>query len=81
LIGVQPDGRVIEIESRDVDFIKNEYHSKGVVNKDLEFFQLVDLEGDAPSGLVENEEEISQSPRDNGSDLSPSGSTLLEEDS
>jgi hypothetical protein len=35
----------------------------------------------APSSLVENEEEISQSSRDSGSDLLPNGSTPLEDDS
>jgi hypothetical protein len=81
LIREQPDGRVTKIESQDVDFIKNEYPSMGEVYKDLELYELVDQEGDTPSSLVENEEEISQSPRDNGSDLPPSGSTPLEEDS
>jgi hypothetical protein len=81
LIGEQLDGRVTEIESRDVDFIENEYPSMGEVNKDLELYELMDQEGDTPCSLVENEEEISQSPKDNGSDLPPSGSTPLEKDS
>jgi hypothetical protein len=33
------------------------------------------------SNLVENQEEIPETPRDSGSDLQPSGSALLEEDS
>jgi hypothetical protein len=59
LIGEQPDGRVTEIESRDVDFIENKYPSMGEVNKDLELYELMDQEGDTQSSLVENEEEIS----------------------
>ena len=81
LIGEQPDGRVTETESQDVDFIENEYPTKGEVNKDLELYELVDQDRDAPSSLVKNVEEISQSPRDSGNDLPPSGSTPLEEDS
>lgn len=45
--GEQPDGSVIEIESRDVDFLKENFPSKGDVRRELE-----------PSHLVENEEEI-----------------------
>jgi hypothetical protein len=42
LLGEQLDGRVIEIESRDVDFIENEYPSRGEVNKHMELHDLVD---------------------------------------
>ncbi|GLT53692.1 hypothetical protein SLA2020_269470 [Shorea laevis] len=78
LVGEQLDGSVTEIESRDVDFIEDEFPSRSEVNKDLELYELVDQEGDTSSSLIENGKEISQSLRDSVSDLPPSGSTPLE---
>ena len=42
LIGKQHDRRVTEIELQDVDFIEDEFLSKGEVNKDLGLYELVD---------------------------------------
>lgn len=87
LIGEQTDGRVTKIESRDVDFIEDEFPTRGEVERNLEFYETMDREKSAPSRLVENDEEIPQTPRDNGSDLPrsgsipPSGSIPLEVDS
>jgi transposase InsO family protein len=81
LIGEQPDGSVTEMESRDVDFIENEFPSRGEVDKDLTLYEMMDPNEGAPSSLVENQEEILETPRDSGSDLQPSGSAPLEEDS
>uniref|UniRef100_A0A2N9GE70 CCHC-type domain-containing protein n=1 Tax=Fagus sylvatica TaxID=28930 RepID=A0A2N9GE70_FAGSY len=81
LISEQPDGSVNEVESRDVDFIENEFPSRGDVDKDLTLYKMMDPNEDAPSSLVENQEEILETPRDSGSDLQPNGSAPLEEDS
>jgi hypothetical protein len=81
LIGEQTDGRVTEIESRDVDFIEDEFPTRGEVERNLEFYETMDREESALSRLVENDEEIPQTPRDSGSDLPPSGSIPLEVDS
>ena len=81
LIDEQPDGSVTEVESLDVDFIENEFPSRGEVNKDLTLYEMLDPNEGASSNLVKNQEEIPETPRDSGSDLQPSGSTPLEEDS
>jgi hypothetical protein len=81
LIGEQPDGSVTEVESRDVDFIENEFPSRGEVDKDLTLYEMMDPNEGAPSSLVKNQEEILETPRDSGSDLQPSRSVSLEEDS
>ena len=41
---------------------------------------MMDQEEDAPSRLVEDKEEIPETPKDNGSDSQASGSTQLEVD-
>jgi hypothetical protein len=81
LIGEQTDGRVTEIESRDVDFIEDDFPTKGEVDRNLELYKALDQEKGTLSGLVENEEEIPQTLRDSGSDLPPCGSIPLVKDS
>ena len=81
MIGEQPNGSVTEVESRDIDFIENEFPSRGEVDKDLTLYEMMDPNEGAPSSLIENQEEILETPRDSGSDLQPSGSAPLEEDS
>jgi hypothetical protein len=44
-------------------------------------YEMMDPNEGTPSSLVENQEEILETPRDSGSDLQSSGSALLEEDS
>jgi len=44
LIGEQTDGRVTEIESRDVDFIEDEFPTRGEVERNLEFYETMDRE-------------------------------------
>ena len=81
LTGEQLDGSVTEVESRDVEFVENEFPSRCEVDKDLTLYEMMDRNRGAPSSLVENQEEIPKIPRDSGSDLQPSGSAPLEEDS
>ena len=80
LIGEQLDGSVTELESRDVDFIESEFPNIGEVEKNLTLYEMMDQEVGAPSRLVEDKEEIPETPRDSGSDSQPSGSTPLEVD-
>jgi hypothetical protein len=56
LIGEQTDGRVTEIESRDMDFIEDEFPTRGEVERNLEFYETMDREQGALSRLVENDE-------------------------
>lgn len=77
LIGKQSDGSVTEIESRDVDFIEDEFPSKGEVDRSLELHEIVEQEESASRNLVENEEEILQAPTNYKKDLNPSGRTPL----
>ena len=69
LIGEQPDGSMTELESRDVDFIESEFPNIGEVEKNLTLYEMMDQEVGAPSRLVEDKEEIPETPKDSGSDL------------
>uniref|UniRef100_A0A2N9FRW6 CCHC-type domain-containing protein n=1 Tax=Fagus sylvatica TaxID=28930 RepID=A0A2N9FRW6_FAGSY len=82
MYGEHPNGGMTEIESRDIDFIETDFPSIGDANRDLDLYELEEDEGTLPSsseggGLV---------PRpviaeDSGSDLQPSGSITLDQDS
>jgi hypothetical protein len=82
MYGEHPNGGMTEIESRDIDFIETDFPSIGDANRDLDLCELEEDEGTLPSsseggGLV---------PRlviaeDSGSDLQPSGSITLDQDS
>ena len=80
LRGEQPHGSVTELESRDVYSIESEFPNKCEVEKNLTLYEMMDQEGGAPSGLIEDKEEILETPRDSRSDSQPSGSTPLEAD-
>ena len=82
MYGERPNGGMTGIELRDIDFIQTYFHSIGDANRDLDLYELEEDEGTLPSssegwGLV---------PRlviakDSGSDLQPSGSITLDQDS
>ena len=57
-VGEQPNGSVIEIESRDVGFLEEDFPSRGEVTREVELYEMEDLLKGAPSSLVENEEII-----------------------
>ena len=80
LIGEQSNGSVTELEPRNVDFIESEFPNKGEVEKNLTLYEMKDQEGGIPSRLVEDKEEIPETPKDSGSDSQLSGSTPLEVD-
>ena len=67
-----------ELESHDFDLIESEFPNKGEVEKNLTLYEMMDQEGGTPSRLVEDKEEIPETPRDSGRNLKPSGSTPLE---
>ena len=72
---------MIEVESEDMDFIENEFLTKGRVDKILELYEMIYQKEGAPSKLAKNKEEILQTPRDSSSNLQPSGNMPLEENS
>lgn len=79
MLGERDDGSLIEIESRDVDFIENEFSSRGEVDRSSELQEISDEV--TPSRQVEDEEEIHPAPKDIRSNLTPSGSIPLVEHS
>ena len=72
---------MVEVESEDMDFIENEFLTKGRVDKILELYEMIYQKEGAPSKLAKNKEEIIQTPRDSRSNLQPSGNMPLEENS
>ena len=46
MYGEHPDGGMTEIESRNVDFLENDFPSIGEVKKDLELYELGEPLGD-----------------------------------
>ena len=69
---------MIELESHDANFIESEFPNKGEVEKYLTLYEMMDQKGGVPSRLVENKEEIPETPRDSGSDSQQSESIPLE---
>ena len=80
LIGTQFDGSVTEIESRNVNFLEEDFLSKCEVRKDVELYEMQDPHEDTPSILVENEEVIPQALRDSESDLLDHGLGPIDKD-
>ena len=68
-IGQQNDGIVIEIESSNVNFLEEDFLSRGEVCRDVKLYKMHDPQEDTSSSLVENEEVIPQAPKGNGSNL------------
>uniref|UniRef100_A0A2N9F6S1 Integrase catalytic domain-containing protein n=1 Tax=Fagus sylvatica TaxID=28930 RepID=A0A2N9F6S1_FAGSY len=82
MYGEHPNGGMTEIESRDIDFIETDFPSIGDANRDLDLYELEEDEGTLPSsseggGLVP----CPVIAKDSGSDLQPSGSITLDQDS
>ena len=79
MYGEHQDGGMTEIESRDVDFIKNNFISIGNANRDLDLYELEDTEDNIPSLSEGGEIEIPHPViAENGTSLQLSGSTLLD---
>lgn len=79
MYGEHPDGGMTEIESRDVDFLEEDFPSIGEVKKDLKLYELEEPLGDlSPSHM--QDEDMHPHPivaGDSGRDPSPSRSVPL----
>ena len=64
MLGEHPDGRVTEIVSRDVEFMENDFSSRGDVSQSLELYKMIKSWDDTPA----------TNPGDNGREITPSGS-------
>ena len=66
MFGEHPDGGKTEVDSRDVDFIENDFPSIGDVNESLELYELEELSG-VPLSSSEGGELVPEITRDSGS--------------
>jgi hypothetical protein len=66
MLGEHLDEGVIEIVSRDVEFMENDFPSKGDVGQSLELYKMVESWDDTPT----------TNPGDSGREITPSGSNL-----
>ncbi|KAK2977798.1 hypothetical protein RJ640_029843 [Escallonia rubra] len=66
MYGEHPNGERTEIESRDVDFIESDFPSIGDASKNLDLYELEEVEPTLPSHPIVAEDSVS--------DLQPSGS-------
>jgi hypothetical protein len=73
MLGEHPNGGVTEIVSRDVEFMENDFLSRGDVGQSLELYEMVESWDDTPA----------TNPGDSGREITPSGSDpqLQEDDS
>ena len=78
-VGEEADGRMTEIESRDVVFLEEDYPTRGEIKKDFQFYEMEDPNNGAPSHSVEGLEETFNLPKNSGSDLVPDP-TPMEQD-
>ena len=81
MYGEHFDGGMTEIESRDVNFIEDDFPSISEAKQDLQLYELQELEGVIPflgeGGESQLHPEIA---KDSGSDLAPNGSKPLDSD-
>ena len=66
MFGEHPDGGKTEVDSRDVDFIENDFHSIGYVNESLDLYELEEMSG-VPLSSREGGELVLEITRDSGS--------------
>ena len=80
LAGHIPDlGCDIEFESRDVVLFKEDYPTRGEIDKDFQFYEMEDPDYDTPSHSMEGLEETLNFLENSGSDFVPNP-TLVEQD-
>ena len=77
MFGEHPDGGKIEVDSRDVDFIENDFPSIDDVNESLNLYESEELSG-LPLSSSEDGELVPEIARDSGSHSQPSGNVPLE---
>ena len=81
MYGEHSDGGMTEIESRDVNFIKDDFPSISEAKQDLQLYELQELEGVIPSLGKGGESQLHpEITIDSGSDLAPSRSKPLDSD-
>ncbi|PKI68245.1 hypothetical protein CRG98_011381 [Punica granatum] len=68
-LGEQPNGTISKIESRDVDFLEDDFPSRGYVSSDRVIYEQKDPANGAPNVLEEDGEEIPPPARLSGSDI------------
>ena len=56
-VGEETDGMVTKSKSRDVIFLEEDYSTRGEIDKDFQFYEMEDLDYDAPGYSVEGLEE------------------------
>ena len=64
MLGEHPDGGVTEIVSRDVEFMENDFPSRGDVGQSLELYKMVESWDNTPA----------TNPGNSGREITPSGS-------
>ena len=64
MLGEHPDGGVTEIVSRDVEFMENDFPSRGDVGQSLELYEMVESWDNTPATNL----------GDSGREITPSGS-------
>ena len=77
MFGEHPDGGKTEVDSRDADFIENDFPSIGHVNESLDLYDLEELSG-VPLSSSEGGELVLEIAKDSGSHSQHSGSVPLE---
>ena len=81
MYGEHSDGGMTEIESRDVNFIEDDFPSISEAKQDLQLYELQELEGVIPSLGEGGESQLHpEIAKDSGSDFAPSGSKPLDSD-
>ena len=81
MYGEHSDGGMTKIESRDVNFIEDDFPSISEAKQDLQLYELQELDGIIPSLGEGGESQLHpEIAKDSGSDLAPSGSKPLDSD-
>ena len=68
-VGEEADGRVTEFESWDVVFLKEDYPTRGEIDKDFQFYEMKDPDYGTPNYSIEGLKETLNLPENSGSDF------------
>ena len=78
-VSEEVDRRVTEFKSRDVVFLKENYPTRGEIDKDFQFYEMESPDYGAPSYSIQGLEETFNLSKNSGSDYVPN-STFMEQD-
>ena len=78
-VGEEANRRVTKSESRDVVFLEEDYHTRGEIDKDFQFYEMEDPDYGTPSHSIEGLEETFNPPENSGSHYM-TDPTLMEQD-